>query len=236
MWNLSLPPTPSIHLTTWMPQTMNLLCLNWIYNSVPIPQPKLLISKMDIKNPRFLILIFFSFLISNQSSNSENISIKMSKMCPLILTQTLIASCLEFLPWLLNWSKKALFPSMSWILCSVYFSNIWQSYLHQLYCKIKSNFSFWLFNLWKKQFHLLLQTFIVLKYNILSSYVFSPLPPNFCPTFPSYHHHTQTSHAQCCLQVFYNCFLQTKITYQNPIQNKYLWLETIFTSIASLSS
>ena len=98
----------------------------------------------------------------------------------------------ELLPWLLNWSKKDLFPSMSWILCWVYFSNIWQSYFQQLYCKIKSNFSFWLFSLWKSSFTYFskLSLFWNIKFSpVMSSHHFPPIFAQYSPPTTIVHKH-----------------------------------------------
>lgn len=95
LWFLvSFEPSPhSIHLTIWMFQIMNSVCLDWIHNSVSNPSPH---PNSSFQRWTFKILHLSSFHRFNQSSNSVSLSIKMSKMYPFILIQTLIASCLSY--------------------------------------------------------------------------------------------------------------------------------------------
>lgn len=155
-----------------------------------------------------VLLIFLSFIESNQSSSLVNISIKLSKARPFILIQTLAASswviALAFQP--VSWTSDPIL-SLSWP-STVQFHcliDTWQSNFQHL--KIfKSNFLFWL-RVYKKTGFIYISKFyhFEIKFSlVMLSYCFL----NSLLQFPSHHPWILTSQAVSC---FLDCFIYTEI-------------------------
>lgn len=88
----SEPFAPCIRLTIWMLHELSKLDSFLSPFHLHTPNSSFQRRTLKISDLSF-ILIFISCLIINQSSNSVNISIKMSKLHPFILIQTLTAFC-----------------------------------------------------------------------------------------------------------------------------------------------